>query len=79
LRACSRGRIRSQTGGRFDRAPLERLRPGAAFLNVAREALVDQAALTALLQNGHIGSATLDVFEREPLPADDPLWGIRRC
>ena len=47
-------------------------------MNVARGALVDQAALTALLQSGHIGSATLDVFEREPLPADDPLWGMPR-
>ncbi|MET3463918.1 2-hydroxyacid dehydrogenase [Variovorax atrisoli] len=65
-----------QTKGLFDRARLERLRPGAAFVNVARGALVDQAALTALLQSGHIGSATLDVFEREPLPSDDPLWGM---
>ncbi|WP_420824276.1 2-hydroxyacid dehydrogenase [Variovorax guangxiensis] len=64
------------TKGLFDRARLERLRPGAAFVNVARGALVDQAALTALLQSGHIGSATLDVFEREPLPAGDPLWGM---
>ncbi|PZQ76722.1 MAG: glyoxylate/hydroxypyruvate reductase A [Variovorax paradoxus] len=63
-----------QTLGLFDRARLERLKPGAAFVNVARGALVDQAALTALLESGHIGSATLDVFEREPLPADDPLW-----
>ncbi|MDQ7954794.1 MAG: glyoxylate/hydroxypyruvate reductase A [Pseudomonadota bacterium] len=63
-----------QTRGLFDRARLERLRPGAAFVNVARGALVDQPALTELLDSGHIGSATLDVFEREPLPADDPLW-----
>lgn len=65
-----------QTKGLFDLARLERLRPGAAFVNVARGALVDQAALTALLQSGHIGSATLGVFEREPLPSDDPLWGM---
>lgn len=65
-----------QTQNLFDRARLERLRPGAALVNVARGALVDQAALTALLQSGHIGSATLDVFEREPLPAADPLWGM---
>ena len=36
--------------------------------------MVDQAALTELLSNGHIGSATLDAFEHEPLPEDDPLW-----
>lgn len=65
-----------ETRGLFDRARLQRLKPGAAFVNVARGALVDQAALTALLAEGHIGSATLDVFAREPLPADDPLWGM---
>lgn len=65
-----------QTRGLFDRARLERLRPGAAFVNVARGALVDQAALTELLESGHIGSATLDVFEREPLPAGDRLWHL---
>lgn len=65
-----------QTQNLFDRARLQRMRPGAAFVNVARGALVDQAALTALLQSGHIGSATLDVFAREPLPADDALWGM---
>ena len=63
-----------QTAGILDRRRLERLPHGAAFINVARGALVDQAALTELLQNGHIGGATLDVFEREPLPAGDPLW-----
>ena len=65
-----------ETHGLFDRARLQRLKPGAAFVNVARGALVDQGALTALLANGHIGSATLDVFAREPLPADDPLWAM---
>ncbi|MGO4393656.1 2-hydroxyacid dehydrogenase [Variovorax sp. M-6] len=63
-----------QTNRLFDRGRLEKMRPGAAFINVARGALVDQAALTELLQSGHIGAATLDVFEREPLPAGDALW-----
>ncbi|ARP93141.1 2-hydroxyacid dehydrogenase [Bordetella genomosp. 13] len=65
-----------QTRGLLGRERLERLPRGAALINVARGALVDQAAMTQLLQSGHIGSATLDVFEREPLPADDPLWGM---
>lgn len=60
----------------FDRQRLAKMRPGAAFVNVARGALVDQAALTDLLRSGHIGAATLDVFEREPLAPGDPLWNL---
>lgn len=63
-----------QTRGLIDRARLQRLPRGAALINVARGALVDQAAMTELLGSGHLGGATLDVFEREPLPAEDPLW-----
>lgn len=65
-----------QTQGILGRERLERLPRGAAFVNVARGALVDQAALVEMLQSGHIGAATLDVFEREPLPAGDPLWAM---
>ncbi|MDF3822154.1 glyoxylate/hydroxypyruvate reductase A [Leptospira sp. 96542] len=60
----------------FDRERLQKMRPGAAFVNVARGALVDQVALTELLHSGQIGAATLDVFEREPLAAGDPLWTL---
>lgn len=62
------------TRGLLSRERLKRLPKGAAVINVARGSLIDQAALTELLQEGHLGGATLDVFEREPLPADDPLW-----
>jgi glyoxylate/hydroxypyruvate reductase A len=63
-----------QTRGLLTRERLQKLPRGAALINVARGSLVDQAAMTELLHSGHIGAATLDVFEREPLPADDPLW-----
>jgi glyoxylate/hydroxypyruvate reductase A len=48
--------------------------PGAKLINVARGAVVDEDALIAVLRDGHLGGATLDVFDKEPLPADSPLW-----
>ncbi|WP_172329976.1 glyoxylate/hydroxypyruvate reductase A [Mangrovicoccus sp. HB161399] len=55
-------------------ATLARMPQGAAVINPGRGALVDEAALLASLDAGHLGHATLDVFRTEPLPAEHPFW-----
>ena len=56
-----------------------RLLPEDAFLiNVGRGSALDQAALLTQLREGRFAGAGLDVFEAEPLPADDPAWECPR-
>jgi D-2-hydroxyacid dehydrogenase (NADP+) len=47
---------------------------GAVLLNAGRGAVLDEAALPEAFEKGWLRGAALDVFEREPLPADSPLW-----
>ena len=50
------------------------LAPGAVVINPGRGALIDDSALIAALDAGHLAHATLDVFRVEPLPPDHPFW-----
>jgi phosphoglycerate dehydrogenase-like enzyme len=64
-----------ETIGLFDAAALAAMRPGSFLVNVGRGTLLDERALVDALRSGHLRAAALDVQRREPLPADDPLWG----
>ena len=52
---------------------IQRMKPSALLINTSRGPIIDQAALTRALQARQIAGAALDVFEQEPLAADDPL------
>ncbi len=55
---------------------LSMLNDGAVVVNVARGQIIDEAALRGALASGKLRGAVLDVFDREPLDADSPLWSM---
>jgi len=64
----------ADTQGLIGDEALGAMKPGAFLINLARGGILDEAALIRALDSGHLAGAALDVFECEPLPADDPLW-----
>ena len=68
--------LSERTRGILGAVDLARLKPGAILVNTARAPLIDEAALNAAVQSGRVVAA-LDVFYREPLPADHPFTRAR--
>ena len=68
--------LTADTRGLVTAERLARLPRGARIANIARGEIVDEPALIAALQSGHLGGAYLDVFAQEPLPAESPLWDL---
>jgi D-3-phosphoglycerate dehydrogenase len=65
--------LNDETTGMIGRRELARLRPGSYVANLARGGIVDDQALGAALESGHLRGAVLDVYTTEPLPTDHPL------
>ncbi len=65
-----------ETEGMIGARELALLPQGAILINISRGALVNEPALIEALRSGHLGAAGLDVFAKEPLPQDSPLWDM---
>ena len=70
-----------ETTGFYNAGLFDKLRQGGAlgkpvFINAGRGKSQVQADIVAAIETGVLGGASLDVFEVEPLPADDPLWSL---
>jgi phosphoglycerate dehydrogenase-like enzyme len=65
-----------ETTNLIDRRRLSLLPAHAVVVNVGRGSLIDEQAMIEMLQSGRLRGAGLDVFAKEPLPADNPLWAM---
>jgi phosphoglycerate dehydrogenase-like enzyme len=68
--------VTPETTGIIGTEQLAAMKPHARLINVGRGPLIDEPALIDALRKGKIGGAALDVFDKEPLPADSPLWDL---
>lgn len=69
--------LNEDTQGLLGREEFRRMKPSAYLINIARGPVVQQDELIAALQAGEIAGAALDVFEKEPLPENSPLWDLK--
>ena len=63
-----------ETRGMISARHFDLMKAGASVFNIARSGVMDYRALVAALRSGKLSCAILDVFDTEPLPADDALW-----
>ena len=71
--------LNADSDGMMDAAAFAKMKQGAIFINTARGGLVDENALRAALDSGHLMGAGVDVLRVEPMAADCPLLGAPKC
>jgi phosphoglycerate dehydrogenase-like enzyme len=64
------------TEGLINKQAFSRMKSTAVLINIGRGTTINEKELIAALQDQQIGHAVLDVFEKEPLSADSPLWDM---
>ncbi len=68
--------LTSETQSLLGAVQFAMMKPTAFFVNIARGAMVDETALIEALREKKIAGAVLDVFAKEPLPPESPLWNL---
>jgi D-3-phosphoglycerate dehydrogenase len=69
-------RASEKTRGLVSRSALEKVKPSCILVNTARASIVDTQAMIDALRAGKLAAAGLDVFDHEPLPANDPILSL---
>ena len=68
--------VTSKTKQLFNRERFQKMKQSAYLINVSRGDLIDEVAIAEALRAGVFAGAALDVFDKEPLPKDSPLWDV---
>ena len=68
--------LTEETKGMIGAAEIGAFKTGMVLVNIARGGVINETEMIAALRDGRIAGAALDVFATEPLPADNPLWGL---
>lgn len=68
--------LTKETRSMIGERELRAMRPTARLINTSRGQIVEEATLIRALKEGWIAGAGLDVFEKEPLPADSEIWNL---
>ncbi len=68
--------LTNDTKGLFGKETFKKVKPGVRIVNCARGGVIDEAALAAAINEGIVAGAAIDVFEKEPIDAANPLLGV---